>query len=1211
MKSALALWLACVVVAATAVPTAWVLIREALHRVWTRTALRELDEARRLVGASSDEDAKALATTLTSRFNALTVERAVLELLRSDDSRTRAWGSKVFVQLGLVERYSALLRSAPKWSERTHAAEVLGLAAASQAVPALVEALRDRHEDAGSVKIAAAAALAKLRDPSAIPLLVNELANVDERSSRNVAEAFVAFGSLAVPALLELLADASHATSRVWAARILGRIGDPRAVDDLISRLNDRDDRLRMTAAEALGALGDARALQPIVRATLRDPAPQVRAHAAGAVARIEGERAVDVLVAALADPDYATRLRALEAFETMRIEDTSPLEAALRDPNAEVRRRAALALERVGYLERVIRLLEDPDRAVRSRAYAALMEIGQVGLVDSIASYVHHASFQVRATAARACGELGVVRVAPVLLRAVNDEAWPVRAAVCEALGRLRHDDAPAALVRALGDTEEAVREAAAEALASYPSAQLVAHVDALANAYEGGTVAVRRHVVMIAGRIDGGTADLLLVKASMDPSDAVRLPAVTGLGQRGGDATVEPLVARLTDASLDVRMAAVTALGAHAHIEAFEGLLRALPGAPVAVRDRIAEALARSARELLFTRLPELEANASLDVRLGIAWTLGKIGDPDGAPTLARFLHNEEAAVRASAAGALAKIPGPASRDALLVAVEDPDGRVRAAVVNALGRVGGPDERVLAALEARSTDPDTFVRNRGLIALARAGGKATEARVRAHLSGVEPAAGIIALALVATETSVASVLEALATPAALDAVMRSFEREEPAVRAAFFAALHLEDPVPAGLSSADAPALVVQYEKTLRTSLDVDARRIAVTGLDRLGVDRAIPALADAAVGDPNESVRLRATLALAAHASDATGRRALVRAVADPNVDVAIAAIEAVAARREPEVSQALYRRLGAGVEKVQDVVEEALAARHREDPEPFLDWMMGVDVPDLLAPGVRVLSRVTSPRTLPLLQHLLHSSSPLVRTEVVRAIGKIPGPEAVAAMDEMAQDPSEDVRLALVDAVQWSAEALTRMAQLRRDPSVAVRVRVASSLERPSGVNAKSAHKALEGMLGDASARVRAAVLASLAGSPDPDGLRAFGRLWHKTSLDTRMEFRAEPRASAISDRVAACLGSSSDPVERRAAVAALGAFGAPGYSKHLVPALRDPSPDVRIAAIQALSSVDDADVRARIAELVADPDSTVQAAARRSLIHTVG
>jgi HEAT repeat protein len=1210
VRSAVALWLTLALVLLAIVPAIAVLGREARRRIATRRALGEVERARRLVGTSPVADARDLARSLTQRFDALTIDRAVLELLRSDDSPSREWGARLFAELGLVARYAERLRRAPKWSERTHAAEVLGLAGAPAAVPALVEALRDRHEDEASVKVAAAAALARLRDPSAIALLVGELRTVDEQSSRSVAEALVAFGEMAVDALLELLADAAHPAGRLWAARILGRLGSARAVDDLIARLSDRDDRLRMAAAEALGAIGDPRALQPIVRATLRDPAPQVRAHAAGAVARIEGERAIDVLVAALADPDYATRIRALEAFETMRIEDTGPLESALRDPNGEVRRRAALALERVGYVERIVSRLTAEDRAVRKRAFAALIEIGQVGLAESVASYVHHASFEVRAIAARACGELGIARVAPILLRAIDDPAWPVRAAVCEALGRLAPGDAASALVRALLDPEETVREAAAEALGGTSGAQVADHIDALATAYDCGSVAVRRGVVILAGRIEGPTAAALLVRASVDPSDAVRLPAVTALGERHGEAPLEPLVARLTDASVDVRMAAVTALGSVGRPEAFEGLLRALPGAPGNVRDRIAEALARIGRTSLFERLPEIEANEALDVRLGIAWALGKLGDAGAIPTLARFLRSDQAPLRASAAGALAKIADARSRDALLAAVQDPDGRVRAAIVNGLGRIGGAAPEVLEALDLRARDPDAFVRNRAIIALARAGGAAAEARVRSHAAHADPPPRLLALALLGTEAAFTSVLSALVGPGMLESVLAFLEREEPALRSSFFRALQLDDPFESEGAKAT-PDILAQYEKTLRTSLDVDARRLAVAALQQLGVERVIPALADAATSDPNEAIRLRAAAALAPHVEDQTARRALVRAVADPNAEVAMAAIRALGGRRERDVVDALTQRLGAGGDEVQDVVEESLADLYAEDPMPFLDWMMGVEVPDLLIPAVRVLARMAHPSTFALLRELLRSRSPGVRAAAVRALGRLEGLDASLAIEEVAQDPSEDVRIALVFAVRWNPNALTRLAQLRRDPSGRVRVAFATALEGVDGANAKSAHRALESMTSDVSGAVRAAALASLAASSDPEGLRAFGRLWPQTALDTRLSFRAEPRGRAISERVALSLSSSADPSHRKSAVLALGALHAPGFASLVLPALRDPAPDVRITAIQALAAIDDSDVRARISEMLADPEAAVQEAARRILVHTVG
>ncbi|MBX3259564.1 MAG: HEAT repeat domain-containing protein [Labilithrix sp.] len=1217
--TSLAAWMTGALVAFAIVPTVVVLAREGVRRRRTRAALARVAEATR--ASVTPGDAGVIARNLRERFDPATVERAVEELLRSGEQASRDLGARLFAELELVTRYAETLRSARKWSERAHAAELLGLAGASSAVPALVAAMNDRYEDAMSVKSAATTALAKLRDPTAIPLLVGELVALDEGSARSVAEALVAFESLAVTPLLELLADPSRAAARVWAARVLGRIGDPRATEDLVTRLHDRDDLLRMAAAEALGAIADARATQPLIRATLRDPAPQVRAHAAAAVARIEGERAIDVLVAALADPDYATRLRALEAFEAIRVEDTSHLESALRDPNVDVRRRAALALERVGYLDRVIGRLTSPDRATRERAYAALSELGSVGLLDSVVAYIHHESFEVRAIVARVSGELGASRVAPLLRGRLNDDAWPVRAALVEALGRLKAPGTASAIVELLVDPEEPVREAAADALTSFSPGELAEHVDRLTAAYDAGSVVVRTQMVILVARFEqdaaiARAAEPLLVRASVDASDAVRLRAVTALGDRSGELCVQALVARLTDASLDVRMAAVAALGSAASTEAFEGLLGALAGAAPALRDRIADSLSRGARQQLFLRLDELEKASSLDVRLGVAWTLGKCGVAAGVPVLARFLRDASPVLRASAAGALAKIAGPEAREALLTAAEDPNGRVRAAVVNALGRAPSGEPRVVATLERCTRDPDAFVRNRALVSLACVAGESVEPRLDELGREADGAARLVAAAVVGTESSLATVLDGIAAPGALEGVMKFLAHEDPAVRAAFFAAVHLDDPTAVGPERADVPALVAQYESLLRTSLDVAARRFAVRALGRISGGRgasggrSADVLADALTSDPAEDVRLQAARALAPRRDDAVARRALVRAVGDPSADVAIGALQALAGRRDPEVALALARRLGAGPPRVQRLTESTLADIHRDDPWPFLDWMMGVDVPDLLVPAVRVLEQMASPATAPLLAELVRSRSSSLRAAAVRALGALPSPDTTL-LATLAEDPSEDVRLAVLETMTWSGESLLRGGLLRNDPSVRVRTALAVSLARFEGAATKSALKVVRALLDDASPVVRAAALATLLESRDPAGLHEFVHLWPATALDVRFELRAEPRAVAITESLAARLTTSTEAPSRRAAVTAMGALGVPSVEERLAPALQDPSPDVRVAAIQALAALDLPSARARIAQMASDPDGSVREAARRSVVRTVG
>lgn len=1233
--ASIAAWMATALVAGTMLPTVYVLGREAIRQRRTRAAVARIAEVTASATSPSGKpgapqtsaDLGEVASNLRQNYDELTVEKAVEELLSADEDVIRETGVKLFAELGLTARYSAILRNARRWSDRAHAAEILGLAGDPAGVPALVAVLNDRFEDGGSglagasVKTAATKALARLKDPTAIPLLIQELMTAPDTSARAIAETLVAFGGLAVAPLLKELDGPSDRAGRVWTARVLGRIADSRATDDLIARLHDRDDLMRIAAAEALGIIADARSIQPLIRATLRDPAPQVRAHAAAAVASVEGARAVDVLVSALADPDYGTRLRALEALEAIRVEDTSQLESALRDPNVEVRRRAALALERVGYLDRTIGQLTSTDRKTSDRAYASLSELASVGLLDSVVAYIHHESFEVRALVARVVGELGAARVAPLLRdRLRNDEAWPVRAAIATTLGRLKDTASATSLVELLTDPEEPVREAAADALTSLPESALLGkeHLDAITAAYDAGSVVVRAQMITLASRFtEDARADQLLVRASTDASDTVRLRAVTALGARlqsapsdkTRDARVLPLVARLTDGSLDVRMAAVAALGGAASTEAFEGLLAALTGAAPALRDRIAESLSRGARQQLFVRLDELEKASSIDVRLGIAWTLGKCGDKAGVPALARFLRDQSPELRASAAGALAKIADQAARDALLTASEDPNGRVRAAVVNALGRAREEDARVIEVLERSLRDPDAFVRDRALVSLAFLSKAELAPRLEERATGASRAARLVAAALVGTDPCLAEVVDGMTVPGVSVEISKFLAHEDPAIRAAFFAAVHLEDPSAEGPPAAEVPVLVAQYEQLLRTSLEVETRRFAVRALGRLVAGRSVEILADALTVDPAEDVRSAAADALRARVDDEVARAALVRAVGDPSPEVAMRALHALEGRAEPEVASALARRLGAGTPEVQRTTEETLAEIHRADPTPFLDWMMGVDVVELLIPAVRVLERLGHPMTAPLLRELAKSRSASLRAAVVRALASLPTPDADAIL-AMVEDPSMEVRLAVVESTLWSPESLLRANVLKSDPSVEVRAALATSLGQRGGERHKPVFKVLGALLDDASPLVRARALASLMVLDTP-GLMELLRRWPAASLEVQKSLTTDPRAPAIVERLAQTTRTATDPLVRQAAVTAMGSFGLPRTEVMLEPAIEDPSREVRMAAAQALAALEAPAARTLLAKMLSDPDVEVREAVRRSALRPVG
>jgi HEAT repeat protein len=135
-------------------------------------------------------------------------------------------------------------------------------------VAALVEALQGEDPERARE---AAAALGRLGDPQAGLVMINALADTGLRDA--AAAALVAMGpkvvDILVMALRQAHPDVRDASAnpgvRAAIAGILGRAGDPLAVEPLITALDDVN-AVGLAAAEALGRLRDPRALEPLSR---------------------------------------------------------------------------------------------------------------------------------------------------------------------------------------------------------------------------------------------------------------------------------------------------------------------------------------------------------------------------------------------------------------------------------------------------------------------------------------------------------------------------------------------------------------------------------------------------------------------------------------------------------------------------------------------------------------------------------------------------------------------------------------------------------------------------------------------------------------------------------------------------------------------------------------------------------------------------------
>ena len=163
------------------------------------------------------------------------------------------------------------------------AAQMLIEIGSGRAVPGLIRIYQNTDNPRP-----AAMALAGIGTPTALTALLNGLSDVELTPRRNAAQvAFLSLGDDAVPVLLVGLQSGQTATRRN-ASEVLGFIGSPRAVNNLLRVASqDADASVRQQAVWALGTIG-----MPRVRLTLQaisksDPSPEVRLEALRASLRL------------------------------------------------------------------------------------------------------------------------------------------------------------------------------------------------------------------------------------------------------------------------------------------------------------------------------------------------------------------------------------------------------------------------------------------------------------------------------------------------------------------------------------------------------------------------------------------------------------------------------------------------------------------------------------------------------------------------------------------------------------------------------------------------------------------------------------------------------------------------------------------------------------------------------------------------------------
>jgi len=210
---------------------------------------------------------------------------------------------------GLLE---ALLRDLDDDEAQVRADAVfdLGFVPGPKSLQAVLGAAADRDE---RVRRLAAVSLGRLGDETALGTLIERLGDPAPEVRTAAAGALMLFRERAVQGLADeaarlLAVRPAVAAPLVEGMRLLGKIGDDRALDPLAAVLREGSGETRLAAAEALGDLGLTQGI-PALRTALQDPVPAVRLAAARSITAVAGQAARQVIQAYIdAETDPATK---------------------------------------------------------------------------------------------------------------------------------------------------------------------------------------------------------------------------------------------------------------------------------------------------------------------------------------------------------------------------------------------------------------------------------------------------------------------------------------------------------------------------------------------------------------------------------------------------------------------------------------------------------------------------------------------------------------------------------------------------------------------------------------------------------------------------------------------------------------------------------------------------------------------------------------
>jgi cyclophilin family peptidyl-prolyl cis-trans isomerase/HEAT repeat protein len=429
-------------------------------------------------------------------------------------------------------------------------------------------------------------------------------------------------------------------------------------------------------------------------------------------------------------------------------------------DADPAVRRRAAIAIGRVGAADGVPALttaLGDADAEVREAAAFALGLVGSKTAVPALTAALADASIRVRGRAADALGLIGDASAAPAVAEMASgcgpvlapiepdDERWPMAPEIeaCRlalfSLVRLKQYEALARVAIDARGQPVSRWWPVAYALQRLPDKRAVPALVALASTSGVYTPAFAFSGLARLKDAEGAS----LARATVARRDAdvrLRVAAMRLLAAIRDTASVDRLAALVADDATPPNLAleATIALGAIGDRKAFDPLADLFVHKWPALRAAALAAAAKVDPDAFLLIAPGMGPDRDWSVRAAMAGIFAALPGGRVRTAVAELASDTDARVAAAGLSALAKIGAPDLPERLNAALAAPDFALRAAAATLIGQMRPADgvSRLTSAYARGQSDATGAARAAALEALARYGGDDARQTLRAALA-------------------------------------------------------------------------------------------------------------------------------------------------------------------------------------------------------------------------------------------------------------------------------------------------------------------------------------------------------------------------------------------------------------------------------------------------------------------------------------------